>query len=296
MQPISKPLVTTLLAAALSFAQGPQPATKKAMFWKVSSPTSVTWLLGSVHLGSKDMYPLAKEIEDAFESSAAVLVEADARKIDMAKVQSAVLAKGLYQPPDSLWEHISPDTRAKLEKFCEKYEFPCPNLAQLKPWVVSLTISTIPMLKAGMDPKLGIDMYFLEKSDKKRVVEIESADWQIDLISGFPDDLQDKFLAAAAEEGADMKDTVQRLRDAWSSGDTDRLDAITRESTKTPEKITRAILYDRNPHMADVAEQFLKGKEPTFLIVGAAHMVGKEGIVAILQKRGYKVEQVALKK
>jgi len=46
----------------------------------------------------------------------------------------------------------------------------------------------------------------------------------------------------------------------------------------------------------NISWQFLNGKEPTFLIVGAAHMVGKEGIVAILQKRGYKVEQVALKK
>ena len=47
--------------------------------------------------------------------------------------------------------------------------------------------------------------------------------------------------------------------------------------------------------MADVAEQFLKGKEQAFLVVGAAHMVGKDGVVSLLQKRGYKVEQVALR-
>jgi uncharacterized protein YbaP (TraB family) len=93
-----------------------------------------------------------------------------------------------------------------------------------------------------------------------------------------------------------MESSLKRMRDAWSSGDADGLDAITRESSKTPEKISRAILQDRNPHMADAAEQFLKGKEQAFLIVGAAHMVGKEGIVALLEKRGYKVEQVALTK
>jgi len=85
------------------------------------------------------------------------------------------------------------------------------------------------------------------------------------------------------------------MRDAWSSGDADKLDAITRETTKTPEQITRAILQDRNPHMADTAEQFLKGKEQAFLVVGAAHLVGKEGVAAILARRGYKVEQVLLK-
>ena len=293
MQQISKRLLILVAACSLSFAQ---PAPKKAMFWKVTSPTSVTWLLGSVHLGSEDMYPLAGEIEDAFESSAVLLVEADVRKIDMAKMQAVVLAKGVYPAGDSLWRHITPGTRTKLEQFCEKYEFPCEGLSQFKPWVVSLTISTVPMAKAGMKPQLGIDMYFLEKAAKKRVVEIESADQQVELISGFSDDDQEKLLAASAEEGVDLQDKVKRLREVWSSGDADRLEAITRESTKTPERITRAILQDRNPHMADAAEQFLKGKETAFLVVGAAHMVGKEGIVALLQKRGYKVEQVTLQK
>jgi uncharacterized protein YbaP (TraB family) len=59
MRQISKRLVILALAASVSFAQ---PVAKKAMFWKVTSPTSVTWLLGSVHLGSKDMYTLPKEI------------------------------------------------------------------------------------------------------------------------------------------------------------------------------------------------------------------------------------------
>jgi uncharacterized protein len=290
-------LLSTLpFAAAQSPAAVATPATKKAIFWKVSSPTSVTYLLGSIHLGTKDMYPLPVEIEDAFAGSAALLVEADVRHLDMSRAQAVVLEKGLYPTGDSLWNHVSPETRKKIEQFCEKYGLPASNLVSLKPWVVAITISTVPMMKAGMDPNLGIDMYFLNKSDKKRVVEIESADWQIDLLSGFSDDLQEKFLAAAVEEGIDTESSLKRMRDAWSSGDADQLDAITRESSKTPEKISRALLQDRNPHMADAAEQFLKGKEQAFLIVGAAHMVGKDGIVALLEKRGYKVEQVSLKK
>jgi uncharacterized protein YbaP (TraB family) len=289
-------LLSTLpFAAAQAPATATAPATKKAIFWKVSSPTNTVYLLGSIHLGSKDMYPLPPEIEEAFAGSSALLVEADIRHMDMSKAQAAILEKGLYPAGDSLWNHVSPDTRKKIEQFCDKYGMPAGNLIALKPWVVALTISTVPMMKAGMDPTLGIDMYFLNKSEKKRVVEIESADWQIDLLSGFADDLQEKFLAAAVDEGLDMDAELKRLRDAWSAGDAAKLDAITRENTKTPEKISRAILQDRNPHMADAAEQFLKGKEQAFLIVGAAHLVGDGGVVAILRKRGYKLEQVALK-
>jgi uncharacterized protein YbaP (TraB family) len=288
-------LFLTLLST-LPFAAAQVPASKKAIFWKASSPTSTVYLLGSIHLGSKDMYPLPAEIEDAFAGSSALLVEADIRHMDMSKAQAAILEKGIYPVGDSLWNHVSPETRKKIEQFCDKYGMPAGNLVAMKPWVVALTISTVPMMKAGMDPTLGIDMYFLNRSDRKRVVEIESADWQIDLLSGFSDDLQEKFLAAAVDEGLDIDAELKRMRDAWSAGDAAKLDAITRENTKTPEKISRAILQDRNPHMADVAEQFLKGKEQTFLIVGAAHLVGDEGVVALLQKRGYKVEQVPLKK
>lgn len=272
------------------------PATKKAIFWKVTSPTSVTYLLGSVHLGSRDMYPLPREIEDAFASSSILLVEADIRHADMAKAQAAIFAKGMYPEGDSLWNHVSADTRKKVEQFCEHYQIPAEFLARMKPWVVAITMSTVPMMKAGLDPNLGIDMYFLNKAGDKRIVEIESTDWQIDLLSSFSPELQEKLLAASADEGMDMEKDLKRLQDAWASGNADRLEAITKESTRTPEEITRALLQDRNPHMADAAEKCLNGKEQAFLVVGAAHMVGKEGIPALLEKRGYKVEQVALKK
>jgi uncharacterized protein YbaP (TraB family) len=288
-------LLASPYLAAQPAAPPPKPPVKKAIFWKATSPTSTVWLLGSIHLGSKDMYPLAKEIEDAFAGSAALMVEADVRHMDMNKAQATVLSKGLYAPGDNLWNHVTPETRQKVEKFAAQFGLPLENVLTLKPWVVALTMSTLPLMKAGLDPKLGIDVYFLEKADKKRIVEIESTDWQIDLLSGFSDELQEKFLAAAAEEGLDMTKNLKRLQDAWNSGDADTLDAITREATHTPEQIRRALLQDRNPRMADAAVEYLKGKETAFLVVGAAHMVGKDGIVSILKKRGYQVEQVALK-
>src|SRR5260370_19006566 len=89
-------LCSSSFAAAQTPSAVAAPATKKAIFWKVSSPTSTTYLLGSIHLGTKDMYPLPAEIEDAFAGSAALLVEADVRHLDMSRAQSVVLERGLY--------------------------------------------------------------------------------------------------------------------------------------------------------------------------------------------------------
>jgi uncharacterized protein YbaP (TraB family) len=284
-----------LIAMPRLLAQ-PAPAVRKAMFWKVASKTGTVYLLGSIHLGSKEMYPLAGEIEEAFDGSAVVAVEADIRKVDMQKMQAMIFEKGMYAADDSLWNHVSPETRTHVQDFCAKYGMPAEAVARLKPWVVALTASTLPMMKGGMDPSLGIDNYFLQKAGSKRVVEIESAEWQVNLLSGFSDDLQEKFLAAATQESIELEDTLKPMQEAWLSGDVAKMDGIIRQASRTPEAINKAMLADRNPHMADIAEQLLKGKEQGFVIVGAAHLVGRDGVVDILTRRGYKVDQVALKK
>jgi uncharacterized protein YbaP (TraB family) len=46
--------------------------------------------------------------------------------------------------------------------------------------------------------------------------------------------------------------------------------------------------------MADVAEQYLRGTTPTFMVVGKAHVRGDRGVVHLLERRGYRVERVPL--
>lgn len=297
-------LLTALLLACLVTlprlaAQDSPAAAKKALLWKATSGNNSLYLLGSIHVGSKDMYPLAKEIENAYAASKTLIVEVDLNKVDMQKLTMLMMSKGMYQGEDSLWDHVSPETRKKVEAFCEKYQLPVAGFARMKPWVVAITAATIPAMKAGMDPNLGVDKYFLDKAKnsdpKKDVAEIESAEWQLDLLSGFSDALQAKFLDASIDQANKSLEHAKEIQEIWLSGDAARLEAAMKEDSGPPE-ITKALLQDRNPHMADIAEQYLKGKDPAFFVVGAAHLVGKDGVVAALEKRGYKVQQVPLGK
>jgi uncharacterized protein len=289
--------VLTALFPLLAQRPAPAPAApaKKAMFWKVSSGDNAIHLLGSIHLGSKSMYPLPAEIEEAFARSAALLVEIDINHVDLAKMQGLVLTTGMYMDDDTLWNHVSPETRKRLEEFCDKYSFPAMVLAKMKPWAVAMMISTVPLMKSGMDMSLGIDKYFLDKAEmvKKRVVEIESVEGQMKLISGITGEMLEKAVAAQAKQ--DPQASAKGLQEAWIAGDTAQMETIVKEMTSSdPADFSAAMLRDRNLHMADMAEQFLKGKETALVVVGAAHMVGADGVVKLLEKRGYKVEQVAL--
>jgi len=288
-----------LAAAAPLVAQGalaaPAPApARKAMFWKVSSTNNVAWLLGSIHVGSKSMYPLPKEMEDAFERSTALLVEIDLNHVDLQKMQMLVFQTGLYGGDETLWDHVSPETRQRLEAFCEKYGVPAMAMSKMKPWAAAMMISTIPLMKSGMEMSLGIDKHFLDKAEKaaKRVVEIESADEQMKLVSGITAEMLEKSVAASAKQ--DPEEYGKRLQQTWISGDTGQMEKIMREQTSDAVEFAKAMVEDRNQHMADVAEKFLKGKEQAFVVVGAGHMVGPGGMVRLLEKRGYKVEQVAI--
>ena len=110
-----------LVAQGAAAAPAPAPA-KKAMFWKVSSADNVAWLLGSIHLGSKSMYPLPKEIEDAFERSTALLVEIDINHVDLAEdadaglsnrvVSAATKRSGIMSArrPANAWRHSARNT------------------------------------------------------------------------------------------------------------------------------------------------------------------------------------------
>jgi uncharacterized protein len=290
-------LLTAFLLSCLALPQlGAQQAAapvRKGLFWKATSESNTVYLLGSIHLGSKDMYPLPKEFEDAFAASRTLLVEVDLNKVDMQQMQAMVMGKGMYAGDDELWNHVSADTRKRVEQFCEKYQLPAAAVAKMKPWLVGITVATIPMMKMGMDPGLGIDKYFLDKAKEKNVVEIESAEWQVNLLSGFSDELQGKFLASAVDQAEKSIDHGRKIQDLWMRGDAAKVEEELSRDEGPPE-IAKALLHDRNPHMADVAEQYLKGKDPAFVVVGAAHMVGKDGIVSLLEKRGYKVQQVTL--
>ena len=282
-----------LVAQGAATAPVPAPA-KKAMFWRVSSGEKVAWLLGSIHLGSKGMYPLPKEMEDAFERSTALLVEIDINHVDLGKMQMLVFQTGLYGGDETLWDHVSAETRQRLEAFCEKYGLPAMALSKMKPWAAAMMVSTLPLMKSGMEMNLGIDKYFLDKAEKanKRVVEIESADEQMKLVSGITAEMLEKSVAASAQQ--DPEEYGKRLQQAWMSGDAGQMEKIMREQASDAVEFAKTMVEDRNLHMADVAEQFLKGKEQAFVVVGAGHMVGPGGVVRILEKRGYKVEQVAI--
>lgn len=273
---------------------------KKTYCWKLTKGSGEVYLLGSMHICPDDFYPLPKEIESAFKASHSLVVEADAEALqsDPQKMQ-AVLAKVKYEGEDSLAKHISAETKKKLDEYCEKAGLPAAALDAFKPAFAASQIQLFALQGLGWTSP-GIDNHFLVKARKKnkKVLELESIEIQLDLLTGFSDAVAEKFLASTLKETGKTKETFEKILAAWKSGDLAAMDKITQDSEKEDpdsKEFQKKLLDDRNVKMAEKIDGYLKEKGPFFVVVGAAHLCGEVGLVKLLEKKGAKAEQVTAK-
>ena len=264
----------------------------KSFLWKVQSKSNTVYVLGSLHLMKKDVYPLDKKIEEAFDKSAVLAVEAnvnDVGNLDIGKFMESAF----YQGDDSLEKHVSRDTYDLVKKEFAGSGILLDLVDKQKPWFLALTLSSIGLVQLGFDPTLGIDMHFLSKGEgKKRIAELESVDYQIGLLSGLSDREQEAFLLSTMRESENLGQEVDELVRAWKSGDTRTIESLLAKSGgEGMSSVNEKMLYGRNRHMASRIEDYLRTKETYFVIVGAGHLVGDRGIIEILKRKGYTVEQ-----
>ncbi len=269
------------------------PTSSNGLIWKVSSRRSTIYLLGSIHVGSSDMYPLPRHIEEAFRQSSMLVVEVDLNKIDRNKLEPLLMTKGMYPLHDSLWNHVSPETKTLVTRFCDENGLPSAAFARVKPWLATVMASMLPMQASGMTPELGIDQHFLNlAANTMRVEQLETAEWQLRLLADIPESQQEQYLASTIKSAAVSQQVVNQFKSAWMTGDADKLDTLVSGAWEGASGLQNKIFGDRNPHMADVAGQCLKNNQRCFVVVGAGHLVGHEGVVRLLQARGFKVEQL----
>ena len=292
-------LAAICAAVTLSGAARATDDSGKSFFWKVTAADgSYVYLLGSVHVANKGMYPLPKAIEDAFAESTNLVVEADVdNPATQMTVQQDMLTKGMYGAGDSLDKHLSEKSMKTFKDFAATTGMPAEQLVQMKPWVLAMLITMTEMQKQGFDPELGIDKHFLAgaKEKNKKVLELESVEFQINLLSGFNDDMQEKFLISTLGDVANLKTDVDKMIDAWKRGDTAAMETfLFKQLKEKPEfqPVFDKVLFDRNVGMVEKIEGYLKAKDKNFVVMGAGHLVGDKGILKALQTKNYKVEQV----
>ena len=270
---------------------------QKNFLWKATSGTNTVYILGSLHFMKKEAYPLARKIEDAFDASDVVVVEANINDIARVDVQK-LIDTAFYTGDDTLENHVSAETYSLVKKQYEKLGIPLWLVSRQKPWFLALTITSFELAKLGFDPNYGIEMHFTSKAlPKKRIEELESFEYQINLLSGFSDREQEMFLLETLKDvqAYEAEAEADALLRAWQTGDTKRLESIVMKNGSDEGSLSQVyekLMYQRNRNMTSKIEGYLKKRETCFVIVGAGHLVGNRGIIELLKSKGYTIEQL----
>lgn len=265
--------------------------------WRVAEGPNQVYILGSLHMLKPGFYPLPAEMEEAFASSKALVVEIDETQGDPMARQILTLQRATYSGDETLTSRLSPKTKEAFDAYLSKSGQKGVIFQKMRPWFASLMILMQELVKAGFNPQEGIDRHFLReaKAQKKEILQLETAEFQIKLLSDFPEELQDTLLFSTLVGAKDMDKDAELLVDAWSRGDAQAMnDAITKNEKDYPElePVQNKLLYDRNGPMVDKIEGYLKSGGTYFVVVGAGHLVGDRGIISLLKQRKYKVEQI----
>jgi hypothetical protein len=295
-----RPAKLLILAALASVWAGPLgraaelPA--KHFLWKVTGGKGAAYLLGTIHFGNTDLYPLAPVIEQDFNESDELVEEIDLTAGE-AEGQAAqeTMKTGLYPPGDSIDHHLSEETRTQLATYAKSAGL-TPTYTQAKPWLVRVLITAFQLKRMGLDGSEGLDLHFINeaKAAQKPVVGLESVDAQLKLYSSMPDDLQDKLLLQALLDAGRWEPMLKAMLAAWRAGDADAMERVINEDVRTHpslEPLMQKLLYDRNAVMAQKIEELLQTPKTYFVAIGAGHLVGPKGIVALLGDKGYAIEQ-----
>ena len=283
-----------LLGLGLSVAlAGQLSAQEKSFLWKVDSDQNSLYILGSIHLLNKEAYPLKQSIQNAFEQTNKLVLEIDLRSANSDRVQQLMLEKGASTDGTLLHQKISKETYESVAMRAKELDIDIRLLNSFKPWIVATTMAAVKLQKLGFDSKLGIDRYFADRAirSNKPIGGLETAEFQLGLLDQFSAKEQELLLRQSMNEMDHLERNVAEIVRAWKSGDAGSLEKHLLAGMRDYPEIHQKVIEDRNRRWLPQIEALLSQGENALIIVGAAHLVGTNGVISLLKSRGYRVEQ-----
>lgn len=282
-----------LLSLALVFLLCTQ-ALAESSVWKIQKGESVMYIGGTFHLLRQSDFPLPSEFEKAYRLSDILVFETDIGRFNEPLTQQKLLAKARYADGSTVDKHLSADTYKLLRQYCATNGIPLDKIKSYKPSFITLIIVTNELGKLGVVTE-GVDTFFykLATTDNKATQGLETVDTQIDFIVRMGEGNEDEFLTNAINDVKRIENTFETMVDAWERGDATKLDEliISEVKAKTP-KLYQEMFLDRNNNWLPAIESYQDTPQKEFILVGAGHLVGPDGIIEALRKNGYKIEKL----
>jgi hypothetical protein len=285
--------------AALSLAFSPV-ATRDAAaqadapaLWRVDGPKGRVFLFGSFHLLPANVKWRTPVLDSALNEAGVVVFETDLAGAQDPQVEQALIAKhGLLPPGQTLRGVLSTSTYAELERTATGLGIPPPSLAPLRPWLAAVTLGVQFVINQGFDPNNGVEQQVVAwaKANGKGVVSLETNESQLRVFADLTREQEIALLAVTLRQVRETPKMLGELLAAYRKGDLAALERILNIGFDDFPVLRRRILKDRHDKWLPRIEKMIADGRTYMIIVGAAHLVGPDSVIAMLRAKGVKVE------
>jgi hypothetical protein len=265
----------------------------RTFMWSVQGPKSRAYVLGSLHVLRKGVYPLDARIEKAYQACPRVLLEADPSGVSEEDLRQTMIRLGTYQDGSTLKGVVSPETYARLGDRVEANKVGMERFEKFRPWFAAFSIAALELKRLGFASEIGIDAHFYRKAraDGREMHYLENARQQLELLAGSSPGREEDILKQALEELDVVEQHSGEMMRAWKEGDAGRMELLLKKSLKGFPDIEKRLFTDRNMAWAGAVDRLLSQDRDVFIVVGAAHLVGRTGLLELLKKRKFIVVQ-----
>ena len=270
--------------------------------WEIQGGQNKAYLLGSIHTMPADVYPLDEKIESAYQESDVLIVEADATTIDQTVINNFIIANAVYRDSINLQSILDEELFNNISLKMQELGMTEEQLKAFKPWFVSLNLGLGALQKIDITTGQGIDLHFLNKAheQEKTILELETPIIQLEALSSMDEQTQIDYLQYSLEDYENAKENFMKMLECWKTGDADAMNTQTkmkllelRDELPGITHYYNEVFVSRDINIAKKLAGYLEGEEnhTYFIIVGAFHVIGDDGLLKLLNDKGYKTKQ-----
>ena len=264
--------------------------------WRVSDGESTVYLGGTVHLLRPADFPLPQAFEQAYNDSEQIYFEIDFDDMADPAVLASFQRQLTYNDGRTLRTVLNDEAYRALEDYLARAGIPVAAVQNFTPGMLGINLAVVQIMELGFTPE-GVDAYFNAKTneDRKAKGALETVQEQIDMLAALGEGEESEYVLALLQ---DMEEDIAKLDDmviAWRTGDVARLDALFGvETLETPiDHATHELIFSqRNLRWLPQIEAMFEDADTEYVLVGAGHMIGEDGLLELLRGQGYSIEQL----
>lgn len=266
--------------------------------YEVTKGDRKMYLGGTIHLLRGSDYPLPPEFEQAYQAADALVLETNLDVAASPEFGQKMAKVFMYKDGKTLAQDLQPSLWEALQRFSVQRQYPLAQMSAFKAMFVSLSLSVVEMQRLGFGIAEGVDAHFFEqaKTDQKTIIELESDDEVLEQLALLADADANQVIESTLRDMQKMEAVLEKAVTHWRRGELKKLERVmSADMRRDAPEIYQHLLIERNNAWLPKLGALMVSPEVELVLVGSLHLPGKDGLLAQLEKRGYRIKPYQIK-